>query len=174
MHEPMTLEEAATTLNRSVRTVQRMVASGKLRAEERDGRTMVLVERPSGTAIAALQEHAHASERAAAVTAISGERAALAYQELATQLEHRVEEHRRAVRGWRIAAAACGAVAVASLVTLSWVASSGTMTRDMLSDTRARLDRAETARAGLERELAGVTRGDMLARFDAPWSILRD
>jgi excisionase family DNA binding protein len=166
MHEPMTLEEAATALNRSVRTVQRMVASGKLRAEERDGRTMVLVERPAEPVVAQLREQADGAVRVAALTAMTGERTALAYQELTTALERRVDEERRAARGWRWGAAVAAAVAVASLVTMSWMAGDRGATRDTLTDTRARLDRAEAAQRALERQLAGVTRNDMLAQND--------
>jgi|LauGreDrversion4_2_1035121.scaffolds.fasta_scaffold43379_2 hypothetical protein len=167
MHEPMPLEEAASTLRCSVRTIQRRIAAGQLKAEMRDGRTMVLVERPSGAAIAQLQEQADHTAKVAALTAVTGERAAIAYQERAAELE-------MGVRWWRRAALVAGGVGVASLVTLSWLAGDMGATRDMLSDTRARLDRAEAARAGLERELAGATWGDRLARNDTsapPWRI---
>ncbi len=144
----------------SVRTIQRRVASGQLKAEMRDGRTMVLVERPTDASIAQLKEQADHTAKVAALTAVTGERAAIAYQERAAELEV-------GVRWWRRAALSAAAVGVASLVTLSWVASASTATGDTVTDLRDRLDRAEAARGRLERELAGVTRGDMLARFDA-------
>ena len=52
MSDMLTLDEAATALNRSHRTIQRWVASGRLKAQVVDGRTMVEVERPAGEAIA--------------------------------------------------------------------------------------------------------------------------
>lgn len=167
MHEPMTLEEAATALNRSVRTVQRMIASGKLTAEERGGRTMVLVERPTEPAIRQLREQADSTAKVAALTAVTGERAALAYQELTATLERQVDEERKAVHGWRRVAGVAAAVAVASIVTLSWVAGDRSATRDMMADMQAQLERGEAAQRALERQLAGVTARDRMAQDDA-------
>lgn len=170
MHEPMTLEEAATALNRSVRTVQRMIASGKLTAEERGGRTVVLVERPAEPAFRQLREQADSTVKVAALTAVTGERAALAYQELTAALERRVAEEREAAHGWRRAAAVAAAVAVASLVTLSWVAGDRSATGDMMADMRARLERAQADLGRLE----GVTGGDRLAHNVAPAFLARE
>lgn len=174
MHEPMTLEEAATALNRSVRTVQRMIAGGKLHAEERDGRTMVLVERPAEPVVAQLREQADGAVKVAAMTAVTGERAALAYTELAAALERRVAEERQAVHGWRRVAVVAAGVAVASLVTLSWVAGDRSATRDRMADMRQRLERTEAA---LERA-ARVTPGDTVAQdvtagAGVPWALAR-
>lgn len=174
MHEPMTLEEAATALNRSVRTVQRMVASGKLTAEERGGRTMVLVERPTEPAIRQLREQADSTARVAALTAVTGERAALAYQELTVALERRVDEERKAAHGWRRVAGVAAAVAVASLVTLSWLAGDRNATRDSMADMRAQLERGESTRKALERQLARVTASDMLTQGVAPTLLARE
>lgn len=160
MHEPMTLEAAASALRCSVRTIQRRIAAGQLQADHRDGRTMVLVERPTESAIAQLKEQADSTAKVAAFTAMTGERAALAYRERAAELEG-------GIRWWRGAALVAASVGVAALVTLSWVAADMGATRDMLADTRERLDRAESARTGLERELAGVTARVTVARFDA-------
>lgn len=167
MTELMTMEEAAATLGRSVRTIQRHLASGVLRGETRDGRTMVHVERPAAASVAAIQRQADDTGRVAALAAVTGERAALAYQERAAELERRVGEERRALAGWRVAALAAGAVAVATGVALSWAWGDRAATRDTLADTRARLEAAEVARGRLELAMVEVTRRDIVAQLDA-------
>ena len=165
----MTLEDAATTLGKSVRTIQRWVASGRLETEERDGRTMVLVEspRPAGAALAQLQRQADDTGRVAAFAAVTGERAALAYRERAEELELRVAEARAATRGWRVAACAALATSVATSVALAWALADRGATRDTLSDIRTRLERAEDARERLETALVDATRHDTVAQIVA-------
>ena len=165
----MTLEDAATTLGKSLRTIQRWVASGRLETEERDGRTMVLVEcpPPAGEALAQLQRQADDTGRVAALAAVTGERAALAYHERAEELERRVHEARAATRGWRVAACVALATSVATGVALAWALADSGATRDTLSDIRTRLERAEDARERLETALVDATRHDTVARFVA-------
>jgi excisionase family DNA binding protein len=170
MREMMTLEEASTVLGKSVRTLQRWVADGRLEAEHRDGRTLVAVERPSGAAIAMIQRQADDTGKVAALAAVTGERAAMAYHERAEELERRVAEVRADARWWRGAAVASVALGVASLVTLAATWATASATRDTMADMRERLDMAEAARGRLESVLAGVTRGDTVAADDAPAS----
>lgn len=181
MQEPMSVEEAAIALNRSVRTVQRMMAAGKLRTEERDGRTLVLVERPSGAAIAQLQRQADDTGKVAALAAVTGERAALAYHERAVELERQVAEARRAMVGWRVTAVASLVAGVATLVTLAWTAGDTLATRDTVTATEARatlaerelvraqtaLERSEADRERLTALVVEVTRRDIVAAIDA-------
>ena len=164
----MTLDEAATALNRSHRTLQRWVADGKLKSELRDGRTMVEVESPSGEAIAQLQRQADDTGKVAAMAMVTSEHAIVAYREHAAELERRVAEERQATRGWRWMSAASCAVAVASLVTLSWAWGEAGATRDTLTATRAQLERAEAARERLEREMARVTASDTMTASVIP------
>lgn len=176
MSDMLTIEEAASALGCSSRTVQRRVASGQLRATLVDGRTMVAVERPGGEAIAQLRRQAEDTGKVAALAAVTGQSAALAFQERAEELERRVDEARRVAATWRRGALAASAVGVVSLVTLSWAWGDRRATGDTLTDTRAALARAEDARERLEAALAGVTRGDTVARNvtpppAAPWSI---
>jgi transposase len=163
MTQAMTLEDAATTLGRSVRTVHRWVSDGKLRTEVREGRTMVLVETPNGEAIAQLQRQADDTTRVAALAAVAGERAALAVQGRAEELERRVDETRRTMRGWRVAAVIAGASAVMSAVALSWTLAEARVTRDTLSDTRKALEASAAARERLEGAFIAMTLGDTVA-----------
>ena len=158
------MEQAAAHLKVSVRTVQRWVASSKLETEERDGRTLVLVESPAvaGEAIAQLQRQADDTTRVAALAAVTGERAALAYQHRGEELERRMLDVRQAARGWRWTAVATSMAFVATLVALSWTLATAAATRDTLADTRTQLERAESARDRWESRIAGVTPRDMV------------
>lgn len=161
----MTLEQAATHLGVSLRTVQRWVASGRLETEERDGRTMALVEAAAvpDEAIAQLQRQADDTSRVAALAAVTGQHAALAYQHRAEELERRMGEVTQAARGWRWTAVGASVALVATGVALSWTLATGSATRDTLADTRAQLERAEAARERWERHVAGMTPRDMVA-----------
>lgn len=163
----MTLDDAATTLGRSVRTIHRWIQDGKLRTEVRDGRTLVLVEAPNGEAIAQLQRQADDTARVAALAAVTGERAALAVQARADELERRVVESARTLRGWRVAAVIAGVSCVMSSVALAWTLSEARVTRDTLSDTRKALEASATARERLESAFIAVTLRDAVADSDA-------
>jgi excisionase family DNA binding protein len=177
----MSLEEAAQALGRSVRTIQRMAADGRLKAETRDGRTIVMVDAPATVSAGAVREGMEATQRVAALAAVTGERAALAYQERAEELERRVTEERQAARWWRHGALVAAGVAVASGVTLAATWARAAATRDIVTATEARaataeraLERAETAMAKLEGDrdrltaiVAEVTRRDIVAQIDA-------
>jgi hypothetical protein len=163
MTQAMTLDDAATTLGRSVRTIHRWIQDGKLRTEVRDGRTLVLVEAPNGEAIAQLQRQADDTARVAALAAVTGERAALAVQARADELERRVEESARTLRGWRVAAVIAGVSCVMSGVMLAWTLSEARVTRDTLSDTRKALEASAAARDRLEGAFIAVTLRDTVA-----------
>jgi excisionase family DNA binding protein len=176
MSDMLTIEEAASALGCSTRTIQRRVASGQLAAALVDGRTMVAVERPSGEAIAALRRQAEDTGKVAALAAVTGQGAALAYRERAEELERRVAEVRHEAARWRRGSMVAAAAAVAALVTLSWTWGDSAATRDTLTDMRTQLERAEDARRRLEEALAGATRGDMVAQDvtpkpGVPWSL---
>lgn len=175
MSDMLTIEEAASALGCSTRTIQRRVAGGQLRATLVDGRTMVAVERPGGEAIAALRRQAEDTGKVAALAAVTGQQAALTYQERAEELERRVDETRRAAAWWRGGALVTSAVAVAALVALSWSWGDRGATGDKLADMRAQLDRAEAARERLEAALAGTTRATPwradVTPAGVPWSL---
>jgi excisionase family DNA binding protein len=176
MSDMLTIEEAASALGCSTRTIQRRVASGQLTATLVDGRTMVAVERPGGEAIAELRRQAEDTGKVAALAAVTGQSAALAFQGRAEALEHRVDELRHEAARWRRGSMVAAAAAVAALVTLSWTWGDSAATRDTLTDMRAQLERAEDARQRREAALAGATRGDMVAQDvapepGAPWSL---
>ena len=164
----MTLDEAATTLNRSHRTLQRWVADGKLKSEIREGRTTVEVETPSGEAIAQIQRQADDTGKVAAMAMVTSEHTMVVYREHATEMERRVNEERRATKGWRWMAVGSCACAVVSLVILSWTWGEAGVTRDILTATHAQLDRAEAARERLERVMAGMTASATMARSVTP------
>ena len=163
MKRAMSFEEASVTLNRSLRTVQRWAASGKLETENRDGKALVLVEVPEGEALAQLQRQADDTGKVAALAAVTGERAALAYQGRAEELERRVIEERTSARGWRWVAVASIVVAVVSAVALSWTMAEARATRDTLADTRKALDASATARERLEGAFIAMTLRDTVA-----------
>jgi hypothetical protein len=163
MTQAMTMEAAATTLGRSVRTVHRWVATGKLTTEVRDGRTLVLVDVPNGDAIAQLQRQADDTARVAALAAVTGERAALAVQSRAEELERTVADTRRTLRGWRVAAAVAVMSAVTTGVALAYVTAEARLTRDTLSDTRKALEASAAARERLEGAFIALTLRDTVA-----------
>jgi excisionase family DNA binding protein len=181
MSDMLTLDEAATALNRSHRTIQRWVASGRLKAQVVDGRTMVEVERPAGEAIAAIQRQAEDAGKVAALAAVTGQQAALAYHERADELVRVLDHERRATRGWRWGAIAAGVIGVASLVTLAATWTRAGATRDIVTATEARastaeraLERTESALEASQRErerlvqlVADMTRHDIVAAIDA-------
>lgn len=181
MPDMMNLEDAATTLNRSVRTIQRWAASGRLKATSVDGRTMVEVERPAGEGFAQLKRQADDTGKVAAMAVVTAEQAVLAHHERAGELVWVLELERRASRGWRWVAAAAGVIGVASSVTLAATWTRAAMTRDMVSATEARaataeraLVRAESALEASQRErerlvgvVADMTRRDIMAAIDA-------
>lgn len=176
MSDMLTIEEAASALGCSTRTIQRRVTSGQLRATLVNGRTMVEVERPGGEAIAELRRQAEDTGKVAALAAVTGQSAALAFQERAEELERRVVELRHEATSWRRGSMVAAVAAVAALVTLAWAWGDMGATRDTLTDMRAQLERAEDARQRLEAALAGATRGDTVAQDDtpppgAPWSL---
>lgn len=178
----MTLDDTARTLGKSQRTIHRWVASGKLRAEEREGRTMVEVTAPPSEAIAQLQRQAEDTGRVAAMAVVTGQHAALAYQGRAGELESMVADARSSARGWRMTAIAAGVIGVTSLVTLAATWSASHATRDILTATERRaetaeraLTRAETSLADSQRAqarliavLVDVTMGDTLAQDVTP------
>jgi hypothetical protein len=170
MKRAMTLEEASVTLNRSIRTVQRWVSSGKLESETRDGKLLALIDVPDGEAIAHLQRQADDTGRVAALAAVTGERAAIAYQERADELTRQLDEGRGVIRTWRRLAVASGVAAVATSVALAYVTAEAAATRDRLTDTRAALDasadackRLEAARERLEGAIVRMTTRDTVA-----------
>jgi excisionase family DNA binding protein len=176
MSDMLTIEEAASALGCSTRTIQRRVTSGQLRATLVNGRTMVEVERPPGAAIAELRRQAEDTGKVAALAAVTGQSAALAFQERAEELERRVIELRHEAASWRRGSMVAAVAAVAALVTLAWTWGDMGATRDTMTDMRAQLKRAEEARQRLEVALAGATRGDTMAQNDTPppgvpWSL---
>jgi hypothetical protein len=122
-----------------------------------------MVDIPSGDAIAQLQRQADDTGRVAALAAVTGERAAIAYQERAEELERRLTDTRATVTGWRWTAVASAVAAVALAVTLAATWTREGVTHDMLTDARDQLERSEAARERLEAAMVGVTRRDTLA-----------
>lgn len=167
MSELVTLEVAATTLGRSIRTIQRMVAAGTLKSELREGRTLVAIERPTGADAATARQQADDTARVAAMAAVTGERAALAYREMAEGLADTVASTRRASQRWCVTAMVGWCVASGAVVMTVGAVMSHGMTRDTLTATRDQLRTSEAARVRLETALTGMTRGDELAANDA-------
>lgn len=173
----MTLDDTARTLGKSQRTIHRWVASGKLKTEERDGRTMVDVEAPPSEAIAQLQRQAEDTGRVAAMAVVTGQQTAIAYQGRVEELERRVADERTSARWWRGAALVACAMGVMSLVTLAATWATGHVTRDIVTATERRAETAERALARAETALGesqraqerlmefivGVTWGDTMA-----------
>lgn len=125
------------------------------------------VEKAAPVAVEALQRNLEATGQVASLAAVTGERAALAYQERAEELARRVTEERTTGRRWMAAALVAGGVGVASLVTLAATWGERAATRDTMADMRARLSEAEEARTRLETALVAATTRDILAMFDA-------
>ena len=96
---------------------------------------MVEVERPAGEAIAAIQRQAEDAGKVAALAAVTGQQAALAYHERADELVRVLDHERRATRGWRWGAIAAGVIGVASLVTLAATWTRAGATRDIVTAT---------------------------------------
>lgn len=167
MRHAMTLEQAASQLRCSLRTVQRRVASGALETEMRDGRTMVLMDAPNGEAIAQLQRQADDTTKVAAMAAVTGERVRMALQDRCDDLSRRASEATAEARGWRRAALAFAGAGAATAVALSWMVAERGVTGDVLADMESRLERAELARDQLGAALAGVTARDVVAAIDA-------
>jgi predicted site-specific integrase-resolvase len=163
MTQAMTLDDAATTLGRSVRTIHRWIQDGKLRTEVRDGRTLVLVEARNGEAIAQLQRQADDTARVAALAAVTGERAALAVHARVEELERRVDETKSAMQGWRVVAGITGVSAVLTTVTLAWTLSEARATYATLTDTRKALEASAAARDRLEGAFIAMTLHDAVA-----------
>ena len=167
MSELVTLEVAATTLGRSIRTIQRMVAAGTLQSELRDGRTLVAIERPTGGDTAAARQQADDTARVAAMAAVTGERAAMAYREMAEGLADTVSSTRAASQRWCITAMVGWCVASGAVVMTVGVVMSHGMTHDTLTATRDQLRTSEVARVKLETALVGMTLRDAMAVNDA-------
>lgn len=145
----------------STRTLQRRIAAGELAAERVNGRTLVAVEKAAPVAVEALERNLEATSQVAGLAAVTGERAALAYQERAEELRRQVAEAMTSRRRWMAAASAAGVVGVVALLMLAASWGESLATRDMVADMRTRAAEAETARTRLEAALVAATSRDV-------------
>jgi len=130
----MTVPEAATVLGCSPRTVERRVARGELRRQERDGRVLVAIpeslRRPADRMVEAVQQDAaHMRQLSAAVTQateqagmVLREAVAQARADAASAIERAVRAEQRVRQAWRVSAALATALVGAVSVTVTvWV-----------------------------------------------------
>lgn len=163
------IAEAAALAGVSVRTVQRRIAAGELRADRRpDGRCFVLVERPKPTGEVAavveeLRQQADATRSVAMAVAVQGEQAIAAWRgraELAEQVAAR--SRRFAAGGWALAAASVVAAVVVGFVATQKAAEAAATARQV-SDAA---EQAKAMRAALNASgeaVAGATEARRMA-----------
>lgn len=176
----MTIPEAATVLGCSPRTVERRLARGELRRQERDGRVLVAIpdslRRPADRMVEAVQQDAaHMRQLSAAVTQAT-EQAGMVLREAVTQaradaaaaIERAVQAEQGVRQAWRVSAALAAALVGALSVTVTvWVVRGEEVARSrqearQLSDTMTKelveaRERAYAARAGMTvQELRGA------------------
>jgi excisionase family DNA binding protein len=131
----MTVSEAAALLGCSTRTVERRVARGELRRQERDGRVLVAVpdtlRRPADRMVEAVQEDAAQMRQLSAAVAQATEQAGIVLREAvveakaqaAAAVARALEAEQAARQARRVSVAlACAVVGAVSVTVSVWVA----------------------------------------------------